>query len=169
MPVSGELPQGGRGAGAPQEAGGRGGQTVQEIPEIANRDGRAVIQNAVCPKWVAGMLINWIGDQGWLQRIGWDIMGLMPGYDESLIPPLHKEMMPALFDKLPYLEKVPYMRGIRPFWHALEGDTVICRSYVTDKYGKDGEYFVDLIFWCQTLDRYYVEEGHATVKLPKRG
>jgi len=183
MPVSGEIkqeagaggPQGeGDRGGAPQGSGSNGGmpqsggQMVQETPEIANRDGRAVIQNGVCPKWVAGMLINWIGDQGWLQRIGWDIMSILPGYPDSVIPPITKEMMPALFDQVPYLEKVPYMRGIRPAWHALEGDTIICRAYVTNKYSKNNEYFVDLIFWCQTLDKYYVEEGHATVKLPKK-
>jgi len=173
MPVSGEIAQGGDKRGAPQGGGDQGaptsgGQMVQETPEIANRDGRAVIQNGVIPKWVAGMLINWIGDQGWLQRIGWDIMSVLPGYPETVIPPIAKEMMPDLFDQVPYLEKVPYMRGIRPAWHALEGDTIICRSYVTNKYSKNGEYFADLIFWCQTLDKYYVEEGHATVKLPKK-
>jgi hypothetical protein len=48
------------------------------------------------------------------------------------------------------------------------GDTIKCNACITDKYSKNGEYFVDLIFWCQTLDRYPVEEGHATVKLPKK-
>jgi acyl dehydratase len=160
MPVSGELPQGGP---PPQ-----GGNKVKETPEIAHRDGRAVIQNSVCAKWVAGMIINWIGDQGWLERIGWDIMGMPPGYPESVVPPITKEMMPALFDKYPYLEKVPYMRGCRAAWHALEGDTILCNAYVTGKYSKGGKYFVDLIWWCQTLDKYLVEEGSATVKLPKR-
>jgi acyl dehydratase len=172
MPVSGEIMQGEDSRGnAPQGADRQGmppSQVVPETPEIANRDGRAVIQNGVIPKWVAGMLINWIGDRGWLQRIGWDIMSILPGYPESVIPPITKDMMPALFDQVPYLEKVPYMRGIRPAWHALEGDTIICRAYVTNKYMKNSDYFVDLIFWCQTLDKYYVEEGHATVKLPKR-
>lgn len=176
MPVSGEIQQGDgdKGGGQPpsgENGGGQppsGGQNVQETPEIANRDGRAVIQNGVIPKWIAGMFINWIGDQGWLQRIGWDIMSVLPGYPETVIPPITNDMMPAMFDQIPYLEKVPYMRSIRPAWHALEGDTIICRSYVTNKYSKNGEYFVDLIFWCQTLDRYYVEEGHATVKLPKK-
>jgi len=179
MPVSGETAQ--DAGGGPQGEGGRGsapqgasdgppsgGQGIQETPEIANRDGRAVIQNGVIPKWVAGMLINWIGDRGWLQRIGWDIMSVLPGYPESVIPPVTRDMMPAQFDQVPYLEKVPFMRSIRPAWHALEGDTIICRAYVTNKYSRNGEYFVDLIFWCQTLDRYLVEEGHATVKLPKK-
>jgi hypothetical protein len=77
-------------------------------------------------------------------------------------------MMPDLFDKRPYLEKVPYMRGCCPAWHPMEGDLVICKAYVTDKYRQGEEYFVDLTWWCETLDRYLVEEGYATVKLPKK-
>jgi hypothetical protein len=100
--ISGAGSQGPGGPGGPPP-----GQKGQETPEIANRDGRAVIQNAVCAKWVAGMLINWIGDQGWLQRIGWDIMALPPGYPGSMVPPITKEMMLAQFDRFLYMEKVP--------------------------------------------------------------
>jgi hypothetical protein len=60
------------------------------------------------------------------------------------------------------------MRGCRAAWHALEGDVILCNAYVTDKYSKGGEYFVNLSWWCQTFDKYLVEEGSATVKLPKR-
>ena len=136
--------------------------------EIANRDGRAVLQNSVCAKFAAGMLYNWMGDAGWLQRIGWDIMARIPGYDESVIPSIRKEMMPALFDKFPYMEKVPSMKDKRPGWHALEGDLIISRAYVTGKYESKGEHFVDLTWWCHTFDDYVIEEGFATVKLPKR-
>jgi len=46
------------------------------------------------------------------------------------------------------MEKVPRMRNCRAAWHALEGD---------------------LVWWARrTLDRYLVEEGFATVKLPKK-
>jgi hypothetical protein len=114
------------------------------------------------------MLYNWMGPEGWLQRIGWDIMELLPGYSEDVIPPVPGDLRPALFDKYPYLEKVPYMRGCRAAWHGLEGDTIISRACVTDKYVENGEYFVDLTWWSQTLDKYLVEEGFATVKLPKR-
>lgn len=149
---------------------------VVQTPEIANRDGRGLIQNAVAAKWAAGMIMNWMGDSGWLQRIGWDIMEVPPGTskaidfdrDPTVIPPLPMKLRPALFDKYPYMEKVPYMRGCRAAWHAMEGDVVVCRAYVTDKYKKENEYFVDLTFWCETIDRYIVEEGFATVKLPKK-
>jgi acyl dehydratase len=149
---------------------------VTQTAELANRDGRAVIQNAVAAKWAAGMIMNWAGDASWLQRIGWDIMELPPGTSKSInfdkdptvIPSVPMNLRPALFDKYPYMDKVPYMRGCRAAWHAMEGDLVICRGYVTDKYNKNNEYFVDLTFWCQTFDRYLVEEGFATVKLPKK-
>jgi hypothetical protein len=50
----------------------------------------------------------------------------------------------------------------------MEGDLVICKAYVTDKYKMGKEYFVDLTWWCETFDKYLVEEGFATVKLPKK-
>jgi acyl dehydratase len=152
---------------------GGGGSTH---PELSNRDGRAVLQNSVSAKFAAGMICNWMGDEGWLQRIGWDIMELPPGYIDSVsydeyptvIPPIPIEIRPALFDKYPYLEKVPYMRGKRAAGHPMEGDLIISRAYVTNKYRNGDECFVDLTWWCETLDNYLVEEGFATVKLPKR-
>ncbi len=142
---------------------------VVSTPEIANRDGRATLQNAVSGKCAAGMLTNWMGDQGWLQRIGWDIMAKPPGYPEPVIPSIGKEMMPSLFDAYPYMAKVPSMREKRPVWHPLEGDLIVSRAYVTDKYEKEGKYYVDLTWWCQTIDNTdLVEEGFATVKLPKK-
>lgn len=73
------------------------------VPEIANRDDRALVQNAVAAKWAFGMIYNWMGDAGWMQRIGWDIMELPPGPDKSIsyndpetfIPPLPMELRPA--------------------------------------------------------------------------
>ncbi len=142
---------------------------IVSTPEIANRDGRATLQNAVCGKCATGMLTNWMSDQGWLERIGWDIMAEPPGYPESVIPSITKPMMPALFDKYPYMELVPSMREKRPAWHPLEGDLIISKAYVTNKYEKDGKYLVDLTWWCHTLDeKALVEEGFATVRLPKK-
>jgi hypothetical protein len=155
---------------APKAFSGAGKDArVVSTPEIAARDGRATLQNAVSGKCAAGMLTDWIGDQGWLERIGWDIMAKPPGYPENIIPSITKEMMPKLFDEYPYMEKVPSMREKRPVWHPLEGDLIISKAYVTGKYEKDGQYFVDLTWWCQTLDnKDLVEEGFATVRLPKK-
>jgi len=150
--------------------------TAGGIPELSNRDGRCVLMNAVAAYWAGGMIMNWMGDDGWIQRIGWDIMELPPGTskaidfekDPTIIPKVPMELRPALFDKYPYLEKVPPVKDKRANWHALEGDLIISRAYVTDKYIKDSEYFADLIWWCETLDKYIVEEGFCTVKLPKK-
>jgi len=136
------------------------------VPELAHRDGRAVVENAVCARWSAGMLMNWMGDNGWLQRFGWDIMAVPPGYPSYVVPPYPNR--PALFDKFPYFEKVPFLKGKRAECHGMEGDLIISRAYVYDKYKKDNEYFVELIWWCETLDSYLIEEGFATVKLPKK-
>ncbi|MDB9822904.1 MaoC family dehydratase [Deltaproteobacteria bacterium] len=151
------------------------GETIRK-PGLSNSDGRAAVLNAVCPRTVAGMICNWMGDDGWLQRIGWNFMDLPPGYtkgvtydkDPTMIPSIPGYLMPALFDKYPYLENVPYMRGKRSAWHPLEGDLIICKAYVFNKYRQGNEYFVDLVYWCETFDKYLVEEGFVTVKLPKR-
>jgi len=135
-------------------------------PELANRDGRSLIQNSLATKWAVGMLCNWMGDAGWLQKIGWNIMSSPPGYDESVIP--HHKKKPALFEKFPYLEKVPYMKDKRADCHGMEGDISINKAYVFNKYAKDGEFFVDLAWWCETMDKYLIGEGFATIKLPKK-
>jgi hypothetical protein len=41
-------------------------------------------------------------------------------------------------------------------------------AYVASKYKKGDEYFLDLIWWDETLDNYLVQEGVATIKLPKK-
>lgn len=138
-------------------------------PEIANRDGRAVVQNSFCAKLAAVMLYNWIGEYGWVERMGWDIMPKPPGYPTSVIPSLLHGIMPALFDKYPYLEKVPFLKDRRAECHPMEGDVITNKGYVFDKYKKGDEYFVDLAWWCETVDNVIVQEGFATVRLPKKG
>jgi len=173
----GMMPEGVEREGGPPEGGGMPeGGTMEQPAELANRDGRALVQNSLAAKFAAGMITNWMGDQGWLQRIHWDIMELPPGSldfinfneDPTRIPEIPMELRPALFDKYPYLEKVPYMRGCRAAWHCMEGDLIISRAYVTNKYQIGNEHFVDLSWWCQTFDNYLIEEGSATVKLPKK-
>lgn len=181
MSGGGEMPGGGEMTGRGQEmqqGEGRegGGQMMPQTPEIANRDGRALVQNSLAAKFAAGMITNWMGDAGWLQRVHWDIMELPPGsqdyidFDEypTVIPPIPMNLRPDLFDKYPYMDKVPYMRGCRAAWHCMEGDLIISRAYVTKKYNIGSDYFVDLTWWCQTYDNYLIEEGSATVKLPKK-
>ena len=144
---------------------------------IKHTDGRQLFWNVMAHRWIAGLLYTWMGDQGWLQRIGRDMMDNPPGAikavnyqaDPTLIPSIPQSSFPKLFDKYPYLEKVPFLKGKRANWHGMEGDTAISKAYVFDKYKKDNEYFVDLAWWIETLDKDLILEGFATVKLPKRG
>jgi acyl dehydratase len=182
-PMGGAMPEGmgeggGEREGGPPEGSGmpEGGGMAEQPAELANRDGRALVQNSLAAKFAAGMICNWMGDHGWLQRVHWDIMELPPGSldfinfqaDPTRIPEIPMALRPALFDKYPYLEKVPRMRGCRAAWHCMEGDLIISRAYVTKKYQVKDEYFVDLSWWCVTLDNYLIEEGSATVTLPKK-
>lgn len=134
--------------------------------ESANRDGRSVLQNAVCTKWAASAIINWIGDTGWLKTIAWNIMARIPGYDGDVVPQLTRR--PDLFKLFPYLAKVPGMEGKRAEAHAMEYDIYLIHSFVTKKYEENGEALVDLIWWCETMDHYIVQEGGATVRLPRK-
>jgi acyl dehydratase len=184
-PPPGDMPPGGM-------EGDRGGPPQGDMPpgggmgfnasepdanqQIKNTDGRQLFWNVMAHRWIAGLLYNWMGENGWLQRIGRDMMDFPVGADKSVnyqadptfIPSIPQKIFPALFDRFPYMEKVPYMKGKRATWHGMSGDTAISRAYVFDKYAKNGEYFVDLIWWIETLDNHLILEGFATVKLPKK-
>jgi hypothetical protein len=181
--AGGGAPGAGGGAPGAQKGGGiekveRGANAFETDinVQIKDTDGRPVFWNVMVHRWVVGMLYDWMGDQGWLQRIGRDMMDAPPGASKAvnyqaspnLIPSIPQSSYPKLFDKFPYLDKVPYMKGKRAKWHGLGGDAAICRAYVFDKYEKDKEHFVDLAWWVETLDKDLILEGYATVKLPKR-
>jgi acyl dehydratase len=178
---AGGPPGGGAPAGGPPMDKNKGWEPSDLGPnpvtkEIALRDGRSVFQNSVAAKLAAGMICDWMGDNGWLHRIGWDIMDIPPGSDKSInyqadptnVPDIPNEYFPDLFDKRPYMAKVPSMKDKRANWHVLENDLLICNAYIAAKYKKGSEYFVDLIWWDITLDNYIIEEGFATIKLPKK-
>lgn len=196
-PVGGDLPPGGMAgerSGAPPDgaAGGPPGEQrgggIERVERgvndfetetntgIKETDGRQLFWNVMAHRWIAGLLYNWMGEQGWLQRIGRDMMDNPPGADKAVnyqasptfIPSIPQDIYPELFDKFPYLEKVPYMKGKRANWHGMSGDAAITRAYVFDKYTKNGEYFADLTWWIETLDNHLILEGFATVKLPKK-
>ncbi len=178
MPGPGGGPPGGpQGGGIERVKRGVNDFETQTNQQIKDTDGRPLFWNVMVHRWVAGMLYDWMGDQGWLQRIGRDMMDLPPGASKAvnyqapptLIPSIPQSSYPKLFDRFPYLEKVPYMKGKRASWHGMVGDVAISRAYVFDKYKKDNEHFVDLAWWVETMDKDLILEGFATVKLPKRG
>jgi hypothetical protein len=68
-----------------------------------------------------------------------------------------------------YLDRVPYMKGKYVNTHGLTGDIALVKSYVYDKHVRDGEFFVDLVWWIETIEGDIYAEGGATVRLPSRG
>jgi hypothetical protein len=184
LPESGEKKTAGGpppGGGAPPDNKNKGWEPSDLGPnpvtkEIALRDGRSVFQNSVAAKLAAGMICDWMGDDGWLQRVGWDIMDIPPGSDASInyqadptmVPGIPRQYYPDLFDKYPYMDKVQSMKGKRANWHVLENDLLICNACVTSKYREGNDYFADLTWWVITLDNYIIQEGFVTVKLPKK-
>lgn len=104
---------------------------------------------------------NWMGDRGWVYNIRW---GIMP-------PELHAEygkIVPQNPLAEHFLENVPGMKRRHLTAHGLTTDLAIVKSYVYDKYMRDGEYFVELAWWIESIDNYLWEEGAATVKLPSK-
>ena len=117
---------------------------------------RAVFYNDTGAKLVTRMVTNYIGDAGFVTRVGWMFQ---QSYKEMRYPREGGE----------YLDKVPYMKGKACTVHGSEGDCVIAKGYVTDKYVNDrGEHIVDLVCWGETLDRRIIEVVPVSVRLPSK-
>jgi hypothetical protein len=104
---------------------------------------------------------NYMGEKGWLYQIKWGIMD----------PRSHRDLGKiAIYNPRAehFLDKVPGMKGKYVNVHGLTKDVAIVKSYVTDKYVRNGDYLVDLVFWIETIDGDIFEEGMATVKLPSK-
>ena len=104
---------------------------------------------------------NWMGDYGWLYNIRW---GLMPPESHAA----HGKIVPQNPDAERFLEKVPKMQGRFILTHGLTGDLAITRSCVIDKYPRDGQFFVELVWWVENIEGYIWEEGAAIVRLPSK-
>jgi hypothetical protein len=104
---------------------------------------------------ITRLVTNYIGDSGFVTRIGWEFQQLTK--EMQLERPGGE-----------YMDKVPYMKGKGCTEHGGEGDTVIGKGYVTDKYINDrGEGIIDLVCWGETLDEgKIVEVCPASARLP---
>jgi hypothetical protein len=107
-------------------------------------------------------LNNWMGDHGWLSNIRW---GLMPAQTAAE----YGKPVPTNPDVVRFLDKVPHLQG-RAYAnaHGLTRDLALVKSYVYDKFVTDGEFFVDLAWWIESIDGDIWLEGGATVKLPSK-
>ncbi len=121
-----------------------------------NPKSRAVFFNFTGRNFILRMVSNWMGDDGFIRRFNWRFQNLFK----------------CMSDNRPgeeYLNLVPYMKGKYVNRHGMEGDTPVCKGYVTDKYIKDGEHLVDMTCWAETLDKDIIQVVFCTVKLPTRG
>jgi acyl dehydratase len=110
-------------------------------------------------------LNDWIGDQGWIYNLRWG--GL---FSEDMVATANGRPHPAANpDAEKFLDKVP--AGLLETKADPGGGTafIIVRSYVYDKYVKNGEFYVDLIWWIETFPAgSNWGSGGATVRLPSK-
>lgn len=124
-------------------------------------DTRSVLINFMGRDIAIRHINNWMGDHGWLYNIRWSIMSPAAHADYGKEVPVNPEAER-------FLEKVPDMKERHVDAHGLTGDVAIVKSHVYDKYVRDGEFFVELAWWIETIDGYIYEEGGATVRLPSK-
>jgi hypothetical protein len=102
-----------------------------------------------------------LGDHGWLHSIGW---GLMPPATMAA----YGRPVPTNPDCVRFPEKVPHMCHRYADAHGMTTDLALVKSYVYDKYVRDGEFLVELAWWIETITGHIWTDGHATVRLPSR-
>lgn len=134
------------------KAGMENGKRKPPIPIVPGQ--AASFENYTSRDAAFRMLTNWIGYHGHVQKIAW-----CNGERQDI--PNH-----PLRDRT--FDKVPEMEGRYVDTHGIEGHLSINNAYVYNKYEKDGAYFADLAWWCQTIDDEIIEEGLATVRLPSK-
>jgi hypothetical protein len=150
------------GGSAPAAATGQAGGTGS-----SRRTGGAGMMNFSQRDYAIRHLSDWMGDKGWLYNIRWG--GLFSadmakrGNPHPAVNPHAKDFLE--FDRLPEEVKnakvYPSPGGGSKF--------ILVRSYVFDKYVRDGEFFVDLIWWQERIGSAGTGMmGCATIKLPSK-
>ena len=124
-------------------------------------ESRAILINFLGRDIAVRHINNWMGDHGWIYNIRW---GIMPAEAHRALG----KNVPTNPDAEYFLEKVPLMRGKHALAHVLTGDLALVKSYVYDKYFRDGEPFAELGWWIETIEGDIWLAGGATVKLPSK-
>ena len=106
---------------------------------------------------------NWMGDKGWLYNIRWSIMAPSAMKAVGKIVP-QSPLTERFVHRVPILAAADRVVD----GHPLSGDALVAQAYIEKKYVMNNEFYVDLVWWDETLDGYIVEEGGATVRLPSR-
>lgn len=117
---------------------------------------RGVMYNDTAARLIARTLTNFTGSKGRVSRFGW---ALYPFFEELRLRPIDAEMF----------NKVPGMAGRVCDRHGAEGDTVIGRAVVSDKYVNDnGEHCCEIALWAETLDGDIIQTCPSEIVLPTK-
>jgi hypothetical protein len=122
---------------------------------------RSVVFNFMGREFALRNIHNWMGDQGWVYNIRWSIMA------PSALEAVGKSAPQSPLTER-YVHRVPALEGKEVTSHPLTGDIGITTAYVENKFVKDGEFYVDLVWWVEDINGVIWQEGGATVKLPSK-
>jgi hypothetical protein len=165
MPGGMPLPGGGMpdGTGGMSRGGGGSGDIDTSALHASKENERSVLFNFMGRDFAIRHINNWMGDQGWVYNIRWSIMA------PSSLEAVGLSVPDSPFSER-YVERVPKLvkAGKVVNAHGLTTDLAIVQSYVEKKYVRDGEFFVDLVWWVESIDGDIWQEGGVTVKLPSR-
>ncbi|MBN1624879.1 MAG: hypothetical protein JW944_00030, partial [Deltaproteobacteria bacterium] len=149
--ASGDAPA----SGAPGGEGGGGGMGGGGMMNFSRRD------------YAIRHFIDWMGDSGWLYNIRWGglysrDMAARGGVVPAVNPEAHHWLEEAKVPEAVTAPLYPLGQG--------NGDSkfLIVRSYVYDKYVLNGEFFVELGWWIETMAGSNFGEGAATIRLPSK-
>ncbi len=120
---------------------------------------RPAFYNFMPINYVCRAFQNWIGNSAKLDTVAWRIMNNLPGYENDVVD---------FPDPDSYIAAVPELAGKKIADHGMAGDVIWIKTYVTDKYEENGEKFVKVVFWLQTIEEQIYQEGYMIVKLPSK-
>jgi hypothetical protein len=149
------------GPGGPPPGGAKPAGDIDTKEIHKQTETRAVLINYFGRDLAIRNIDNWMGDHGTITDIRWGIMeqGTHAAFGKTVpLSPISEN----------FLAHVPSMKGKTVNAHGLTGDLAIVKSYVYDKYVRDGEFYVDLAWWVESIDGYIWEAGGVTVKLPSK-
>ena len=66
-----------------------------------------------------------------------------------------------------FAEDIPELKE-KHIVHAVTGDIQLVKSRVTNKYVQDGQFFITLTWWIETIEGYVTHEGSAEIILPSK-
>ncbi len=104
---------------------------------------------------------NWMGDEGVIRSIGWSIM---PAATHAA----YGKPVPVNPHFVDYLKQAPGMKDRAVNVHGLTRDIALVNSVVTDKYVRNGQYLVKLIWWIEDIEGGIFIAGSAEVELKHR-